>query len=177
MSTIEEALARRYPEGVVLISSISRDGKANVMPAGWSMRTADQPLLLAVSVGCARYTHELILETGEFVLAYPSLSMIDDVKLTGSKSGRDTEKMSACRLRLIPAEKIRARLVEGAVANFECVLRSHHRTGDHTIFVGEVLAARVDGPPGSRLMNFGSRRFGLAAMPDAEGNPAGGRDA
>ena len=143
------------------------------MPAGWSMRTADRPLLLAVSVGHTRYTHELILETGEFVLAYPSLAMIDDVKLTGSKSGRDTDKMSACRLRLVPAERVRARLVEGAAANFECVLRSHHQAGDHTIFVGEVLAARVDGAPGSRLMNFGSRRFGLAAMLDAESDPAG----
>ena len=164
MTTIAEAVSRKFPEGVVFVSSTSKEGKANVMPAGWSMVTSNEPFLVAVSVGKERYTHDLIMETGEFVLAYPSFAMAADVMITGTQSGRDTAKMKECRLRLVPAEKVSARLIDGAVANLECRLHTDHPTGDHTIFVGEVLAGHVDGPPGSRLMNFGRRHFAVALM-------------
>ncbi|MGE5549646.1 MAG: flavin reductase family protein [Bacteroidota bacterium] len=169
MSTITEAVSRKFPEGIVLVSSVSKEGRVNVMPAGWSMVTSNEPLLVAVSVGKERYTHALIMETREFVLAYPSFDMADDVMITGTQSGRDTAKMERCRLRLVPAEKVGARLIEGAVANLECRLHSYHPTGDHTIFVGEVVAGHVGGPPCSRLMNFGRRHFAVARMdPEAQ---------
>jgi len=39
-------------------------------------------------------------------------------------------------------------LLEGTVAAYECALRDHHPGGDHTIYVGEVLAVDVrDGVP------------------------------
>jgi len=164
MSTIKEAVARKYPEGVVFVSTISKEGKANVMPAGWCMFTSIEPLLIAVSVGKERYTHGLILETGEFVLAYPSFEMAGDVRITGTRSGRDTDKLAACHFKLIPAVEVKARLIEGAVANLECRLHSYHPTGDHTIFVGQIVAGHVGGPPDSRLMNFGRGRFAVGVM-------------
>ena len=37
-------------------------------------------------------------------------------------------------------------LIEGALAWFECETRTHHRHGDHILFIGEVLrCARVPG--------------------------------
>ena len=164
MSDVKEAIARKFPEGVVFVSSISKTGKANVMPAGWCMFTLHDPALIAVSIGKERYTHDLILETGQFILALPSFAMARDVRFTGTRSGRDTNKMAECGLRLVPADEVEARRIEGAVADFECRLHSYHPTGDHTIFVGEAVAAHVGGAPGTRLMNFGQRQYALALM-------------
>ena len=82
-----EALKRKFPETIVLVVSCDTEGKPNIMPAGWSMITSDQPPMLAVSIGHTRYTRQLIEETAEFVLAFPNEAMIDLVESTGSCSG------------------------------------------------------------------------------------------
>lgn len=160
----KDAVIRKYPEGVVLVSTISNEGKTNVMPAGWFMFTSHHPLMVAVSIGHERYTNQLIKEQGEMVIAFPSFEMAADVIITGSKSGRDHDKLGETGLRLIPAQKVQPYLIAGALANFECIVQSQLETGDHTIFVGEVVACRVEGLPRKRLMNFGMGDFAVALM-------------
>ncbi len=160
----KEAVNRKYPEGVVFVSAISGEGKPNVMPAGWFMFTSHHPLMVAVSIGHERYTNQLIKEQGELVIAFPSFEMAADVIITGRKSGRDHDKLGKTSLHLIHAQKVRPYLIAGALANLECILQSYHETGDHTIFVGEVVACRVEGLSRKRLMNFGMGDFAVAMM-------------
>ena len=43
----------------------------------------------------------------------------------------------------IPARHVRAPLITGSIASFECRVVDSFSTSDHTIFVGEVLTAYV----------------------------------
>ena len=126
------------------------------------MITSYKPPMYAVSVGYARHSRENILATGEFTIAYPGPEMGNAIHYCGTRSGRDGDKLPGSGLVTIPAEQINAPLLEGAVANLECRLVSQAETGDHTIFIGQVLAAHVADEPAARLLNFGPGIYALA---------------
>ncbi len=149
-----EAIRRKYPEPVVLVVSCDSEGKPNVMPAGWSMITSNVPPMLAVSIGHTRYTHDLIEETGEFVLVFPSEEMSDLINYTGSCSGRNVDKFTKYNIETVKSKLVKPPLIENAVACFECKVRGKLVTGDHTIFAGEVLASYISEKHKYRLYNF-----------------------
>ena len=89
-----EAIKRKYPEPVVLVVSCDSSGKPNVMPAGWCTVASANPPMLAVCISHKNYTHELIEDTGEFVIVFPNEEMEDIIRYTGSCSGRNVDKFA-----------------------------------------------------------------------------------
>jgi flavin reductase (DIM6/NTAB) family NADH-FMN oxidoreductase RutF len=152
-----QALKFKYPEWIDLVVSRGADGSVNVMPVGWSTITSGTPLLYAVAINAGHHTTRLIRETREFVVAAPSAGMALATLYCGTHSGRDESKIAPSGLELLPATAVRVPLLEGAVYNLECVLHVEVETGDHVLFVGEVVAAHLDESAGPRLVNFGDR--------------------
>jgi flavin reductase (DIM6/NTAB) family NADH-FMN oxidoreductase RutF len=160
--SVSAAFKHKYPEWIDLVVSRSADGQANAMPVGWSMITSGSPPLYAVAIGRGRYSAGLIHETREFVIAVPSASMGPATLYCGTHSGRDGDKIGPSELELAPATVVSVPLIRGAVYNLECTLHSEFETGDHLLFVGEVVAAHWDEGAGKRLMNFGSNVWACA---------------
>ncbi len=159
-----EAIARKYPEAISWATCVDEAGRPNAIALGWVMCTSFSPPMLAISVGHTRYSHELIQRTGEFVVVFPSEAMKEATRVVGTKSGRHCDKMAEAGVRLLPGTAVRAPLVDDACANFECKLVGSLRTGDHTIFVGEVLACHVGPPDARRIYTLGpDREFGAVA--------------
>jgi len=158
---IPEAIAWQRPEWIVLVVSRRSDGFVDVMPAGWVMRVSGTPPMFAISVGHGRYTNELIRQASEFVLAFPGEGMGETVWFCGSHSGRDVDKVAACNLALLPAKTVDTPLLDKAFINFECRLMSITEAGDHSVFVGEILAAHMGNVAGP-LVNFGPPGYALA---------------
>lgn len=155
LARVGDALKKKYPEWIDLVVSRASDGQVNAMPVGWSMIASGSPHLYAVAIHTRHYTAELIEASGEFVVAAPSAAMADATHYCGTHSGRAGDKIGPSGLELVPATELETPLLKGAVYNLECVLHSQVPSGDHVIFVGEVVAAHVDPAAGERLMNFG----------------------
>lgn len=151
---ISEALKLKYPEWVLFVTSRDADGAPDLMPAGWVMICNSNPVMMAVAVGFGRYTHRCIEETGEFVLAWPGVGQEQLIDQTGSTTGRDINKFEAFGLAEIDADVVGAPLVEGCAVALECVVVSQLELEDHSIFVGEVVAAHVADPLVGKLENF-----------------------
>ena len=117
--------------------------KMNVMTAAWQMPVSFKPMLIAISIGHERFSHKLILESREFVVNIPHLGIIKEVFCCGTHSGKDTDKFKVCKLTPLKAQKVSAPLIKECIGNIECKLHSYHEAGDHTIFIGEVVAASV----------------------------------
>ncbi|MEA3345565.1 MAG: flavin reductase family protein [Chloroflexota bacterium] len=160
----DEAIGRKYPEWIVFVVTMDQQGQANVMPAGWCMVTSGQPLMLAVSIHPDRHTHKLLSEAGEFVIAFPAVGQGPAVWYCGSYSGRNVDKIANTELELLPAAEIKTPLLQGAVANFECRLVKQMDTGDHTIFIGEVVASQIEEEIPGRLLNFGDDHYAMAEI-------------
>ena len=158
---VSQAIAAQRPEWIGLIVSRRNDGYVNMMPAGWVMHVSGTPPMFATAIARGHYTNELIRQAGEFVLAFPSQGMGEAVWLCGSRSGRDVDKVAGAGLRLSPAKQVKTPLLTDAYVNLECRLASITEAGDHTIFVGEVVAAHL-GDGAGPLVNFGALGYALA---------------
>jgi flavin reductase (DIM6/NTAB) family NADH-FMN oxidoreductase RutF len=136
------------------------------------MIASSSPLLYAVAINSRHFTTQLIHETQEFVIAVPAAGMGPATHYCGTHSGRDGDKIGPAGLELVPAVKVQTPLIRGAVYNLECTLHSHFETGDHTVFVGLVVAAHLDENAGRRLVNFGGDRWACAqAVPGTAFSP------
>lgn len=153
--SLSEAINRKYPEGVTMVVAIDEDGTPNAMPAGWCMFTSGEPIMLAVSIGFKRYTHKLLKNSDEFVVTYPSEIQKEDVLYCGSISGADVNKFKKTNLKIVPASKLKTPLIEDSVVCFECKKRGSVDTGDHTIFIGEIVAAHISEKYSDKIYTFG----------------------
>jgi hypothetical protein len=59
-------------------------------------------------------------------------------------TGREIQKIEASRIPTFNARKVDAPLLEGCVGYIECGLHDALRLGDHTLFVGRVVAVTVE---------------------------------
>ena len=157
---VGRAWERKFPEQVVMVTTISATGKPNIITLGWAMPTSGSPPMCAVSIGLTRYSHVLLGEVPEFVLTFPAEDMEEGMLFCGTKSGREVDKFQEAGLTALPAAVVRPPLIGEAVTNMECRLAGTHRTGDHTIFVGEIVAAHHTARGVRRLYNLGDGGFG-----------------
>jgi len=146
-----EANRLKFPEQVVIALAKDEAGKCNPITLGWAMQTSISPPMLAISIGLGRYSHDVFHRAGEFVIAMPSADQQAETLFYGTKSGRDVDKLEAFGAALAPAGEIEGVLLADAVANFECRKVGELLTGDHTIFVGEVVRSHVNEVERDRL--------------------------
>ena len=133
-----------HPRPVVLITSVGKKGKPNIMSVAWISPVSKNPPLIVISVGESHYSHRLIEETGEFVVNIPTEDLVEQVELCGRKSGRCLDKFEASGLTAKPAKTVGAPIIEECIGHLECRVVNKFSAGDHTIFVGKVLAAYAD---------------------------------
>ena len=146
----ESGLAK-YPEPVHIVITKAPDGKYNPMSASWVMFTSIEPRMLAVSIGLTRYSHELIESEGAFVVATPSETMAREVEFFGSNSGRDVDKLDLLDTPVQAATEIDCVLLSDACVNYECIVDSSIKSGDHVIYTAIIVATHVHESPKSRL--------------------------
>ena len=145
------AIVKKYPEQVTIVLARESTGKINPITIGWTMLTSHNPPMMAISVGLTRHSLGVIRDAKEFVIAFPSELQEREAYLFGVRSGRDTDKLALSGIRTLPATRLNNLLLADAVANFECRLVEELPTGDHVIFVGEVVASHVNPEAPGRL--------------------------
>ena len=126
-----------YPLRTYLI--VSGVDKPNVMTADWLVPLSFNPPMLGVAIGHTRYTHKLIKECGEFVVAVPTIELLKDVWIAGTVSGAREDKIAKMSITFVNSKKVRVPSIKECQANIECKVVKEVETGDHTLFVGEIV--------------------------------------
>ncbi len=132
-----------HPQIAALIACRSKEGRANVMTAAWAMPVSADPPMVAVSISPKRYSHKLISETGEFTVNIPSVELLDAVFYCGTVSGREVDKFEEAGLTPVRGEVVDAPVIAECAASLECRVVESVDAGDHTLFIGEVVAVHV----------------------------------
>ncbi|MCX6649514.1 MAG: flavin reductase family protein [Candidatus Bathyarchaeota archaeon] len=128
----------------VLVTSIDSEGRPNIITLGMYMPISHDPQQVVIGVSPKRYSHDLIMEQGEFVVNAPGIGMAEKMHICGIKSGRDVDKFKEAGLTAKPAQRVRPPLIEECYGHLECEVVNMVTCGDHTLFVGEVVAASID---------------------------------
>ncbi|MCS7113822.1 MAG: flavin reductase family protein [Candidatus Bathyarchaeota archaeon] len=130
-----------HPMHTVLVSCVGKTDRPNIITLAWAMPTSINPPLVAVSIAQRRHSHRLIEETREFVVNIPTIDILDATFHCGVVSGRDHDKFKEARLTPLPAKRVKPPIIKECIAHLECRLHSQFTTGDHTVFVGEIVEA------------------------------------
>ena len=157
------------PTALSLIGS-SWQGTDNVMTAGWAVCCSVDPPLVSVYIYHKWLTRKLISESGEFVVNVLASDQVEVSEICGAVSGRKADKYAKAELKTRRGEKVNVPLIEGCVANLECKVVAEYEVGDHTLFVGEIVAAH-DGDRRDPLVYF-ERKYAdiLLKSPDQTGS-------
>ena len=134
----------KHPAKVVVAIVKDENGKFNPITLEWFMKTSIKPPMFAISVGQTRYSHDCLQKSRFFNLCFPSKEMVDAVKLWGSRSGRDMDKLEVAGHEWFAGRLAKYPIIRDAKATFECQVVTQVKSGDHTIFVGEVKHCWLD---------------------------------
>jgi flavin reductase (DIM6/NTAB) family NADH-FMN oxidoreductase RutF len=127
-----------------MATCIDKEGNANIITLGMYMPISSRPPLVCIGVAPQRYSHKLIEETKEFVINSPPISLEKEMHYCGVKSGRDVDKFAEMGLTPIPSLKVKPPRIAECFGHLECKVVQSITCGDHTLFVGEVVATTVD---------------------------------
>jgi len=146
----------------LLLASVGRDGKRNVMTIGWGLVGVlfRKPVFMA-AVRRSRHTYRLLNETGVFTVNVPGPDMAEAVDFCGTESGRDHDKFRELGLTARSGTAVEAPIVDECTIHLECrvaattdvtkgatsegVLASVYPSGDyHRLYHGEILRVYRD---------------------------------
>ena len=131
------------PTVSALVVSNSDSEGPNVMTASWWMLGGYNPFRYVLAVGEHEYTHEIIEESQEFVLAAPSTVLTEAFSLCGNVSGREVDKIDHLGLETVPGKEIGVPLLADAVGNVECSVLESFSFEGITYYIAGVEAAHV----------------------------------
>ena len=151
-----KAIGLKYPEQVVIAIAKDKNGKCNPITLGWTMITSHNPPMMAISIGLTRYSLEVFKNAKEFVISMPSEDQEKETLFFGTKSGRDHDKLAEMNTQVQPGSKVDCVIISDAVANFECKKIAELQTGDHVLFVGEIICSHMNPDKPNRLYTVAS---------------------
>ena len=128
-----------FPRCVVLVTSIDKEGKPNVMTASFVMPISFQPKYVAFSVAEERYTFKNLKEVPEFGFNVLSEDMREEAKICGSYSGKEFDKFKLANLEMEEPKEIKPPLIKNCPVSFECKIEEMKKFGDHYLVVGKVV--------------------------------------
>lgn len=137
---LHKAFTLIEPGPVVLVTT--RHGRQqNVMTVSWTM-VVDFTPVLAITTGPWNHSYTALSQSGECVIAIPTVDLLDRVVGVGTCSGTDTDKFEKFALTPVKGQHVKAPLIKECLGNIECkVVDIVER---HNIVVLQGVAAYFD---------------------------------
>ena len=136
-------ILKSIPYGFYITGVVGSDGEANGFTTNWVSQVSFSPQQLIVAVRNDQHTHDLIEDSGVF-----SLNFLDtDQEDLAQKFTQPLEHGDG-RVGDSPytTGETGAPLFEEAFAHLECRVGGKMEAGDHTVYLGEMVAADLKRP-------------------------------
>lgn len=135
---------RMLNPGPVAIVTTAWRGVANAAPIAWCAPLSIAPPMVGIVVHPHRHTADMIRFSDGFAINIPGPKLLKQTAFLGTQTGLNNNKLEASGLELFSPLSIDAPLIEGCLAWIECTLADVVRTGDHSLFVGNVVKVQAD---------------------------------
>jgi len=131
-------LMRRFPHGVAVLT-VDAEGQRLGLTVASLVSLSLEPPLVGVAVDRQAAMHELLRRAGGFALSL----LADGQEWLAQHFARGVPPIAMWHGIASREGAAGAPLLVGALGWLECRLVSEHETGDHTLFVGEVLSVEL----------------------------------
>ena len=129
---------RRFPAGIAVLT-LDADGQRFGITVGSLISLSLEPPLVGVTIGRGTAAHELVRGAGRFAISLLS----EEQSATAQHFARGVPPIGLWTSIAYRDGAHGAPLLEGAVGWLECDLWAEYGAGDHTFFVGQVVAAEL----------------------------------
>ena len=133
-----------YPVPAVMVSCRRPGERSNIITVAWAGTVCSDPAMVSISVRPERYSHDIIEETGEFVINLVTEKLAKSCDWCGVKSGRDVDKFREMKLTEYTSEFMDTPAIDESPVNIYCKVIKTERLGSHDMFIGEVKGVTVD---------------------------------
>ena len=152
-----------YPLPPVMVTCGTME-KPNVLTIAWTGILNSEPAMTYISVRPSRYSHDLIKNSGEFVINLTTAKMLKAADYCGVKSGKDTNKLQETGLTLLPCDKVKAPMIEQSPLSLECRVTEIKPLGSHDLFLAKIVAVHVEEELLDENGRFELEKSGLVAF-------------
>ncbi len=133
-----------YPLPAVMVSCQRPGQRPNIITLAWAGTICSDPVMVSISVRKERYSHDIISETGEFVINLTTDKLAWATDYCGVRSGRDIDKFAEMHLTPSESRTVQAPGILESPVSLECSVRQMIELGSHDMFLAEVLTVAVD---------------------------------
>lgn len=131
------------PLPVVMVTCGSMESP-NIITIAWTGIINSEPPITYVSIRKSRYSHELISQTGEFVINLTTEELTNATDFCGVRSGRSLDKFKEKGLTPLPASQVSCPLIGESPVNLECRVMEVKSFPSHDMFIAEILEVHAD---------------------------------
>ena len=100
-----------YPIPAVMVSVTDGAGQDDIITVAWTGTICTNPPMVYISVRPSRFSHHMLMETGEFVINLTTEKLTRATDYCGVRSGRDVDKFKETGLTREKAEFVKAPMI------------------------------------------------------------------
>ncbi len=133
-----------YPLPAVMVSCKRKGEKANIITIAWAGTICSEPAMVSISVRPERHSHDIIKESGEFVINLVTRPLTRACDWCGVRSGKDYDKFKEMGLSEYVSEYMDTPAIAESPVNIYCKVTDLKPLGSHDMFIAEVTGITVD---------------------------------
>jgi flavin reductase (DIM6/NTAB) family NADH-FMN oxidoreductase RutF len=133
--------------------------KDDAIAIDWHMPASFTPFMYAISVGKKRFSYKLIKESGVFAVNFMPFELAKEVLFCGRHSGEYMDKIAEAGLKKQDASRIDCPVLPDSAGWLECKVLQEIDSGDHAIFIGEVISETNNSKGFKRVFHTGTDEF------------------
>lgn len=117
---------------------------SNIITIAWTGIVNTTPPMTYISVRKQRYSHNIIKDSGEFVINLTTEKLVRAADFCGVKSGSEIDKFKEMNLTKSSVSELSCPCIDESPLNLECRVKQIIELGSHDMFLAEIIAVNVD---------------------------------
>ena len=127
-----------------VMATVGTMENANIITIGWTGIVNSEPPKTYISVRPERYSHELLLENGEFVINLVPAAMVEVCDYCGMVTGRKVNKWEKCGLTKEASATVAVPRIAQCPMALECKVTDVLKLGTHDMFLADITKVVLD---------------------------------
>ena len=144
----KQTILRHFPYGLYVVT-VSHGGEEHGMTANWLTQAAFEPPMVAVAVENTSKTIDMMRDSHHFAISVLQQSQRDLAGKLGRTSEQAPQKLKGVKTKPAPVSGVP--VLAESLGWVECRVVAALPAGDHTLVLGEVVAAGVEHADGVAL--------------------------
>ena len=137
----KKAILRHFPYGLYVVT-VAADGEEHGMTANWLTQAAFEPPMIVVAIENASKTIAMVRDAHHFAVNLLLTAQRDLAGKLGKSSDQAPQKLKGIKTKPAPVSGVPVLL--DALGWVECRVVATLPAGDHTLVLGEIVAAGIE---------------------------------